>query len=158
MSGSPARQTRQSYHEAAHKLGSAAHDHPDRRAPRTAARRSFNEAAHKLGHWPIHPDAPREPSGPSAALRAAYDDQRDVVAHAGRIVLALGALGIVYGDIGTSPLYTEQIIFTAHRDAAHPTPAGIYGVVSLIFWAASPIERFGLPAERTVTMGSQVAL
>ena len=42
----------------------------------------------------------------------------------------------MYGDIGTSPLYTEQVIFTAHR--ARPRsrpPAGVYGVVSLIFWA-----------------------
>jgi KUP system potassium uptake protein len=100
-------------------------------------RRSFNEAAHKLGHWPVRPApaAPPEPARPSAALQAASDDQRDVVAHAGRAVLALGALGIVYGDIGTSPLYTEQVIFSAHRDAAHPTVAGVYGVVSLIFWA-----------------------
>ena len=50
-------------------------------------------------------------------------------------MLALGALGIVYGDIGTSPLYTEQFIFTAHRNAAHADVAGVYGIVSLIFWA-----------------------
>ena len=50
-------------------------------------------------------------------------------------MLALGALGVVFGDIGTSPLYTEQVIFTAHANAAHPTPAGVYGIVSLIFWA-----------------------
>ena len=49
-------------------------------------------------------------------------------------MLALGALGIVYGDIGTSPLYAEQVIFTAHANAARTTPAGVYGVVSLIFW------------------------
>jgi KUP system potassium uptake protein len=42
---------------------------------------------------------------------------------------------VVYGDIGTSPLYAEQVIFNAHRDAAHATAAGVYGVVSLIFWA-----------------------
>ena len=50
-------------------------------------------------------------------------------------MLALGALGVVYGDIGTSPLYTEQVIFTSHASAAQATPAGVYGVVSLIFWA-----------------------
>ena len=50
-------------------------------------------------------------------------------------MLALGALGVVYGDIGTSPLYTEQVIFTQHADAAHATAAGVYGIVSLIFWA-----------------------
>ena len=51
-----------------------------------------------------------------------------------RPVLALGALGIVFGDIGTSPLYTEQFIFTAHRNAAHADVAGVYGIASLIFW------------------------
>ena len=102
---------------------------------RPGVKRSFNEAAHKLGHWPMQEVGPREAAGPSAAIRAAADDERDVVAHAGKPILALGALGIVYGDIGTSPLYAEQVIFTAHRDAAHATAAGVYGVVSLIFWA-----------------------
>ncbi len=99
-------------------------------------RRSFNEAAHKLGYWPVGP-APSHPGvdEPSDALKAARDDDRDVVAHAGKAVLALGALGIVYGDIGTSPLYTVQVIFNAHRDAVHATAAGAYGIVSLIFWA-----------------------
>jgi len=50
-------------------------------------------------------------------------------------VLALGALGIVYGDIGTSPLYTEQVIFGSYHATAHVTPAVAYGIVSLIFWA-----------------------
>ena len=48
---------------------------------------------------------------------------------------ALGALGVVYGDIGTSPLYALK---EAARAAAHDsvvTPAAVYGVVSLILWA-----------------------
>jgi KUP system potassium uptake protein len=101
--------------------------------PARPAKRNFNEAAHKLGYWPVTSEAPRE-RAPSAALQAASDDDRDVVAHAGKAVLALGALGIVFGDIGTSPLYTEQFIFTAHRNAAHATVAGVYGIASLIFW------------------------
>ena len=102
-------------------------------APRSG-RRSFNEAAHKLGYWPVGP-APVREHAPSDAIRAAHDDERDVVAHASKAVLGLGALGIVYGDLGTSPLYTVQTIFTAHRDAAHATVAGVYGISSLIFWA-----------------------
>jgi KUP system potassium uptake protein len=102
--------------------------------PPSGAKRSFNEAAHKLGYWPVRTEPRREPEGPSAALQAADDDSRDVIAHASRLVLALGALGVVFGDIGTSPLYTEQFIFTAHRNAAHPDVAGVYGVASLIFW------------------------
>jgi KUP system potassium uptake protein len=47
--------------------------------------------------------------------------------------LAVGAIGVVYGDIGTSPLYTLQT--TLSHDGMRPTPESIYGVLSLIFWA-----------------------
>jgi KUP system potassium uptake protein len=48
--------------------------------------------------------------------------------------LALGALGVVFGDIGTSPLYAFKETFVGH----HPIPVDqlhVYGVVSLIFWS-----------------------
>ncbi len=96
------------------------------------SKRSFNEAAHKLGDYPLGQRA-RDPRIPRDF--AAGEEDRDVVAHASKFVLALGALGIVYGDIGTSPLYTVQTIFHQHSDAATVQRAGIYGVVSLIFWA-----------------------
>ncbi|MGH2888756.1 MAG: KUP/HAK/KT family potassium transporter, partial [Solirubrobacteraceae bacterium] len=108
--------------------------HADAGEPARPKRSSFNEAAHKLGHWPVRESEPRR-EGPSEAIRAASDDDRDVVAHAGRAVLALGALGVVYGDLGTSPLYTEQTIFQQHANAATVTPNGVYGIASLIFWA-----------------------
>ncbi len=44
----------------------------------------------------------------------------------------LGALGVVYGDIGTSPLYALR---EATAAAGGPTPASVLGVVSLIFWS-----------------------
>jgi KUP system potassium uptake protein len=47
--------------------------------------------------------------------------------------LALGAVGVVFGDIGTSPLYTLQT--TLSHDGMRPTAASVYGVLSLIFWA-----------------------
>jgi KUP system potassium uptake protein len=48
--------------------------------------------------------------------------------------LALPALGVVYGDIGTSPLYTLAECF--HGDHAVPaTPINVLGVASLVFWA-----------------------
>ena len=48
--------------------------------------------------------------------------------------LALPALGVVYGDIGTSPLYTLTECF--HGDhAVTPSPSNILGVISLVFWA-----------------------
>jgi KUP system potassium uptake protein len=100
-------------------------------------RRPLNEAAHKLSNWEVLPEPRQPPQNGSSPSRV--DPERDVVAHAGKVVLALGALGVVYGDIGTSPLYTEQVIFTAHANAAHTTIAGVYGVVSLIFWALTII-------------------
>ena len=47
--------------------------------------------------------------------------------------LALGAVGVVYGDIGTSPLYTIKTIFSEKGIA--PSHANILGALSLIFWA-----------------------
>jgi KUP system potassium uptake protein len=49
-------------------------------------------------------------------------------------VLTLGALGVVYGDIGTSPLYALRECF-AGAEALPPTPANVLGVLSLIFWS-----------------------
>jgi KUP system potassium uptake protein len=49
-------------------------------------------------------------------------------------LLALGALGVVYGDIGTSPLYALRECFHGLHAIA-PTPTNIFGVLSLIFWA-----------------------
>jgi KUP system potassium uptake protein len=48
--------------------------------------------------------------------------------------LALGALGVVYGDIGTSPLYAVRECFHADHGLA-PTPANVLGILSLITWA-----------------------
>jgi len=48
--------------------------------------------------------------------------------------LALGALGIVYGDIGTSPLYALRECFTGEH-GVRPTHDNVLGVLSLIFWA-----------------------
>ena len=121
--------------EGAHKLDPGARADGNVATAEPGAKRNFNEAAHKLGYWPVRPAPIPEGTEPSEAIRAAADDQRDVVAHASRAVLALGALGIVFGDLGTSPLYAEQAIFTTHRAAVHATVAGVYGIVSLIFWA-----------------------
>ena len=57
-------------------------------------------------------------------------------------VLSLTALGVVYGDIGTSPLYTLSAIFTG---GLHPVPLNtenILGILSLIFWALMIVVSF----------------
>ena len=58
----------------------------------------------------------------------------------GQAALAVGALGVVFGDIGTSPLYTVQTVFNPHDP--HPVKVSeenIFGVVSLIFWSVTLI-------------------
>lgn len=55
------------------------------------------------------------------------------IAHQKLPVLVLGAIGVVYGDIGTSPLYALKETFAGH----HPLPvieANILGVLSVMFW------------------------
>ena len=49
-------------------------------------------------------------------------------------ILSLTALGIVYGDIGTSPLYALQQCFTSKEHPIAPTTANVYGILSLIIW------------------------
>jgi KUP system potassium uptake protein len=63
----------------------------------------------------------RTPAGPAAAL-------------------VVGALGVVFGDIGTSPIYTVQTVF--NPTDPHPVPVSaesVYGVISLIFWSVTVI-------------------
>jgi KUP system potassium uptake protein len=52
--------------------------------------------------------------------------------------LALAALGVVFGDIGTSPLYAFRTCFDDLHGAA-PTPENVLGLLSLIFWALTAI-------------------
>ncbi len=56
----------------------------------------------------------------------------------GRIAnnLAIAALGVVYGDIGTSPLYAVKQCF---EDAAHVSKASVFGVLSLIVWSLTVV-------------------
>ncbi|MER5640467.1 potassium transporter Kup [Kitasatospora sp. NPDC002227] len=74
--------------------------------------------------------ADRDPAlrPPEAHHPAAHDTAR--------LALVVGALGVVFGDIGTSPIYTLQTVF--NPDDPHPVPvttANVYGVVSLVFWS-----------------------
>jgi KUP system potassium uptake protein len=64
----------------------------------------------------------------------------DATRAVGKTALALGALGVVFGDIGTSPIYTIQTAFDPSDP--HPIQASIqsvYGIVSLIFWSVTLI-------------------
>ena len=53
-----------------------------------------------------------------------------------KLAVVVGALGVVFGDIGTSPIYTIQTVF--NPEDPHPVPVSadnVFGVVSLIFWS-----------------------
>jgi KUP system potassium uptake protein len=55
------------------------------------------------------------------------------------MVLALGALGVVFGDIGTSPLYAIQTVFAIDGGVVKSTPPDVYGVISLVFWSITTV-------------------
>jgi KUP system potassium uptake protein len=68
---------------------------------------------------PIEPPAAAQPSvGPGATA------------------LILGAIGVVFGDIGTSPLYTLQECLHSRHGVA-PSPENVLGIVSLIGWSVT---------------------
>jgi KUP system potassium uptake protein len=52
-----------------------------------------------------------------------------------RRALTLGALGVVYGDIGTSPLYAFRESLAAAGKGGAPAPEAVLGLLSLILWA-----------------------
>jgi KUP system potassium uptake protein len=57
-----------------------------------------------------------------------------------KLALAVGALGVVFGDIGTSPIYALQTLFNPADP--HPVPindANVFGLISLIFWSMTII-------------------
>ncbi len=65
--------------------------------------------------------------------------RRDARRQLGMAALALGALGVVFGDIGTSPLYALQTVFSADHGAVKPTEQDVFGVISLVFWSITLI-------------------
>ena len=55
--------------------------------------------------------------------------------------LVIGAVGIVFGDIGTSPIYAFRETFAGHHPIA-PDPMHIHGVLSLVFWSMMMVVTF----------------
>ena len=73
------------------------------------------------------------PLPPAHGAHGAHNRGRKVLALA-----SLGALGVVYGDIGTSPLYAMKECLTGTHGAL-PTHDNVLGVLSLVFWALTLI-------------------
>jgi KUP system potassium uptake protein len=82
-----------------------------------------------------HPP-PSSPSGAYAAVTTGSEKTHVPAAPEGKYlaVLTVGALGVVFGDIGTSPLYALRECFVGHHPIP-PTPENVLGILSLIFWA-----------------------
>ena len=84
----------------------------------------------------LAPGEPLEPPGDDAGEAG---PPRRPHHKAGMAALSFGALGVVFGDIGTSPLYALQTVFSADHHAVRPTQASVYGVISLVFWTITII-------------------
>ncbi len=67
--------------------------------------------------------------------------QQSSTPRSGPVVLALGALGVVFGDIGTSCLYAFKECFSGHFNLA-PTETNIFGILSLITWSLFMVITF----------------
>ena len=81
-------------------------------------------------------------AGADSAASAADTGQTGPAHHGdGKLKLAVGAIGVVFGDIGTSPLYAFRETFAGHHsidaDRVH-----IYGVLSLVFWSMMLVVTF----------------
>jgi KUP system potassium uptake protein len=59
--------------------------------------------------------------------------------NSGLFVLSVAALGIVFGDIGTSPLYAIKMIFSIGNNALTLNNENVLGILSLIFWSLALI-------------------
>src|SRR5215212_1701190 len=87
-------------------------------------------------------DAPRKDDDPMRVAevdgsRPAQKSGRGAAETAGKAALTLGALGVVFGDIGTSPLYALDAVF--HGSDVRPDQASVYGIISLVFWSITLI-------------------
>src|SRR5246127_5026036 len=73
-------------------------------------------------------------AAPAPETRVA-NGHADAHSTAGFAALTLGSIGVVYGDIGTSPLYALREAVVAASSGGEATPAAVMGVTSLILWA-----------------------
>ncbi len=64
------------------------------------------------------------------------DDETSVRPAVGAMALTIGAVGVVYGDIGTSPIYAfRAALFAATPSGGPVTEANVLGILSLILWS-----------------------
>jgi KUP system potassium uptake protein len=81
---------------------------------------------------PVPDSVAEHPSNPAAGTGRSPKQ-------AGMAALVIAALGVVFGDIGTSPLYSLQTVFSLDHNKVQATPVDVYGVISLVFWSITLI-------------------
>lgn len=76
-----------------------------------------------------------------ASHRTRAGREKQALRRAGRsgAGLTLAALGVVFGDIGTSPLYSMQTVFSAEHNTVQVSQDHVYGIISLVFWSITII-------------------
>ncbi len=93
----------------------------------------------------------KSPAPPAAPAATASHGPGDHHAHGSLGALALGALGIVFGDIGTSPLYalgecvkkeTVDGVLKVAASAVEVTPDSVLGLLSMFFWSLMMVVTF----------------
>jgi KUP system potassium uptake protein len=78
----------------------------------------------------------------SAQTTTSSDEEHHGHHHGGPLSkLILGSIGVVFGDIGTSPIYAFRETFAGHHPI-EPDPMHIYGVLSLVFWSMMIVVTF----------------
>ena len=89
-------------------------------------------------------DTAKTESGAAAAQFAHEHGHGHAHAQGGLAKLALGAIGVVFGDIGTSPLYAFRETFASHHGVPgiQVDPVHIHGVLSLVFWSMMIVVTF----------------
>jgi len=97
-----------------------------------------SERAERSSRSPVEhtDDGPEPSSGKGEAPAADGADGGSAAGRSGTAALAFGALGVAFGDIGTSPLYALNAVFT---EGVRPDQAGVYGIISLVFWSVTII-------------------
>ena len=82
--------------------------------------------------------------GDGASEPRATDRPEGSHARGSTLALAVGAVGVVFGDIGTSPLYAFRETFASHGDVPgiQVDPVHIHGVLSLVFWSMMIVVTF----------------
>ena len=78
---------------------------------------------------------PEKPASPKVTPSRALGHEHEVSSLKTLLLRSLGCLGVIWGDIGTSPLYAYSAVYGCHDTCISPTPEDIKGTLSTIVWA-----------------------